>query len=520
MTSSRCFVRSIALLLTLQILGCAKAPPVPILNNGPGIVVCEPVTGNKDLTSFSSGCGLWLEYEVAGQPAFGKSPRWVDLPAAAAETGHTNLRLTLHDMPNFVRALGPTHVALGTCTGTPQHAQLSYQLYSAPLLRRFGGTITIAGSEESIVKQLPSVAAKISSELMPGSADVPKSVGATPHQLAIMGEVQFDKFAHGLIAPILAMAKNIPLAGVIALEYELPVHDNPAERQVADTLLNNPSTNPVVLDVLVYVVPRPRALASAMAIALRKHPDNYMIADADYFERVHNLTRPNTFPQRLPLTDETALGLKAIHVARCAPSSPNAQRAIRYYASDQALAIRGCVTWDQLNKRDAALITKLYSIAYQASYKSVQMDPLGINSWGKLAEDATFDRDTDVANHAYEESIKLDPHDPSMYSWGLQMFAPKWQDNPSGFARAAVLTVNAPVADFYKIQLAKDLADAGFNDDSNALLALVRKHDATRLKIHPNDLEARADAAEISVEFGDPAQAAAGALTLEKKNTK
>ena len=520
MTSSRSLISSLALVVALQTLAYAKVPPTPVLNNGPGIVVCEPVTKNKDVANFSAGCGLWLEYEVAGQPAFGKSPRWVDLPAAAEEAGHTDLRLTPQDMPNFVRALGPTHVALGTCTGTHQHTRLTYQLYAVSPLRKVGRSIGVVGSEESIVKQLPDVATKLCSELMPGSASISGSVGATPHQLAVMGAVQFDKIAQGLIAPILAMAKTVPLAGVIAVDYGLPYEDDIAELNIANTLLINAPTNPVVLDILDYAVPRPRALAPAIAVALRKHPDNYMIADADYFERVHNLSCPNAFPQRLPLTVETALSLKAIHVARCAPSSPNAQRAIRYYASDQALAIRGCVTWDQLNDRDAAYITKLYSIAYQASHNSVHMDPLCKTSWEDLAEDATFDGDTDVANHAYEVSIKIDPHNASMYSWGLQMFAPKWQDNPSGFARAAALTMKAPVNDFHKIQLAKNLEDAGFTYDSNALLALVKKHDAARLKIHPNDREARADSAEMSVEFGDPAQAAAGALTLEKKNTK
>ena len=515
MASTRFLVPALTIFVALQTLAYAKVPTPPALNNGPGIVVCEPVTKNKDLANFSAGCGLWLEYEVAGQPAFGKSPSWVNLPNAVGEVGHTDLRLTLIDMPNFVRALGPTHVALGTCTGTPQHAQLIYQLYTASPLRRLGRAITITGTEASIVNQLPRVAAEISSEVMPGSATIPHLVGATPHQLAIIGQLQFDYLSDNLVAPILAMAKTVPLASVIAVEFGLPYDDDLAELHVARALLNNCPTNPLVLDVISHASTRPRTLAPAIAIVLRTHPDNYMIADADYVAQVHNLLRPNDLPQRVSLKNETELNSTAIHAGRCAPLNPNAMRVIGYWASNEAYAIRRGAPWDRLNAHDAAHVTRLYSIAYQASLKSVQMDPLCEASWKDLAKDAAIDKHMDVANHAFEMSVKLDPQDAD-YGWGIELFSPKWQNNPSGFARAAGLATDAPVYGREKLELAKDLADAGFNKDSVALLASVRKFANGRHNDAPNDQISREAAVEISVESGNQKQAAAAALELEK----
>jgi len=422
----------LACVLACAFSGGLHAAPTPAPNSasGAGIVVCEPAGPGPD-AEFGAGCALWLQMEVGGQPALGKTPPWDGLSRARFELDRDDLRLSAAEAAPLAGMLGATHAAVGTLSGAGPRLTLTYQIVQLPAGKPVGAALTISGTRNQIVAGLPKLAKTLAVRLGAASPNIPASVGLSPAELKLLASARRMALADAKEATLSALAARNPLAAMIVL-VRRPDRTHAQEAAAARTLLSQASANPLawgaVAGVSTKVLVSQAARLDSLAL---QFPHNHLLAGAQVF-------RASTTDNRK--AEQSA----ASRLVADAPRDPEGWLTYAMMLSDQADDIRHGRAFDALTPAEADTLGRLYPRWQTATAKATTLDPAFTNAWLGLAEAATFADDTAAAEKALDTAWTLSrathalPGDaPAVISWALQMYQPKWGGSPARLAEFA-----------------------------------------------------------------------------------
>ncbi|MBV9851746.1 MAG: hypothetical protein JO250_18915, partial [Armatimonadetes bacterium] len=408
----------------------APLPPLTSLPGSVGIVVCEPVPKAADAAAvdFGAGCGRWLFFTVGGPPELGQTPLWSEVERARMELGKSDLRLALPDAVRLGGALGVTHVAVGTIAGSAAHCTLSYQIWAVPHGRAVGGPFVVAGTQAQVLARLPALARQMAHHLGVAAPRVPAAVGARPADVVLAGQVPWgpeETPNSAQAAALQSLSARWPLAALLALntglrgDQKLPF--------VANALLTQAPDNPLGYAQLGYVQPAAlRPYSAVLAAYRRRFPNNYALAHADVW-----WGRESKNPQ----AEHTA----ALQTARDAPRNPDAWLTLGYTLSDEAARVRKGRTVGMISAQEWQYLDTVYARWLAAVSRAARLDPRYGRAWARIAEAATFDGQSAIADRAFWNALRWDPDHADVYGWGLEMYQEKWGGDPMTLAKVAGL---------------------------------------------------------------------------------
>ena len=459
--------------------------------------MCEPVAA-PETASFGTGCALWLQVVVGGQPQFGQTPLWGSLNRARKELGRSDLRLSAVQAPALARALGVTYAAVGTLRGTGLHLVLTYQLLQVPTGAPAGSAITLKGTQAQIAAVLPEMARTLVKELKRTGGTFPLSTDLSSADLQELGTLRWQTAARtdAQQARLGAMAAHSPVAGLVNLNRAAG-GSAPHFRSAAATLLAQAGNNPLVWGVIAkrknLLLPLNAAQLSALT---GRYPQNSTLAEVECF--------------RYQLIQDHTLEMQAAERAvKAAPQNPDGWLILAETASRVAGDERQGRVFDALSPSEAEVLGRLYSLAEAAAQQAVRLDPKYAAAWKQLAEAATFNSHTAVADHALETAYKLSQDKSDVYDWALEMYQPKWNDDPEKLGRFAYLAAADTSLDADEVlNVARELKYSGFPDMRTSLLTGFLTRKRTFLASHPNDGQAHFEMAAVLEGSGNQQDAA------------
>ena len=401
--------------------------------SGPGLVVCEPVAvaALKSQSAWGAGASRWLQVQVGGLPELGKTPLWGVIENGRRQLKLADLQLNAAAADKLGRVCGVTHVAVGTLSGTPENAVLSYQLRDVAA-GKVVGTAQIRGSVSQLNGQLPSLAKSLASALKVSSGTAAQ-ISLSPDEVKFLGTPPLKAgFRQTLTAPEQARLKSLVakdvLAGVMAQRW-CEYSNQKAWQKVADSMTQRAPQNALVWGEVAYTGPiRVVTLAPKLKALQTKFPDNYLLCQAGVALERGNRARP--------------LQLNwAERAARAAPQSSYAWVDLGDALFDSANALRKSRYSRDISGAEWATLNGFYAKYQAAAQHATQVDPNDAYAWAELAQAATFNSDETAANAALEKAIAVDPNCPGAWSWGLEMTQAKWSGDNQRYldfaARAA-----------------------------------------------------------------------------------
>ncbi len=461
----------------------AATPVIPIQKLQPagsqiGIVIGEPLpdAASMPLADFGAGCGRWLFLNVGGNPDFGQTPLWSEVARAENDLGKPNLQLTRADALRLPNVLGVTQVAVGTITGTDTHCTLTYQLVNVPGGKPLGGPISVAGSQKQVIAQLPQMAMQMLQRLKLRSAKLPAAVGAVPTEMQMLGQIPWDPDAiltDDQTTALHSLSARLPLAGILALRGSLREHPAVLAQDVK-TLMAQAPQNTLVYGLTGYV--EAADLPSASLLSLRaRYPKNYALAHAEVWWRSSK-------------HDPRAQLVAAQQAVRDAPHNPDAWLSLGSSLSNAADQVRRARIADDISPSEWRFLNKAYPLWFNTVSRAAHLDPRYGKAWERVAQAATFAGQQKAAEAAFWKAVSLEKKPSSIYTWGLQMFQPKWGGSPADLAKVASLAAAANYStDADTIDVSKALKGAGFQDLAQELLMRSETNLKARVQAHPDD---------------------------------
>lgn len=464
-------------------------PPLPPLANGPGLVVCEPTAtgGNGALTHFGAGCGRWLEFELAGQPSLGKSPDWGSIQRALDELGRSDLRLTTADALKLQPMLGFTHAAVGTITGNSTHCTLTYTLLEFPGGRAAGTPVVLEGTEQQIITGLPSAAQKLGGLLNVSGAALPSSVGMNADDLSLIGSVMWltprniVSLREGVMPPLSSddsaklshLSAQAPLATMLLLQH---LTGGPAgTRILAKRMMGQSPDNCLALDQIGWSDPSYLlSIRDQFDQRMKQHPDNFL------------LTRAAVAIERRGgnLTAEVQAGEQEV---RCAPENPDAWLTLAWALRESGDSLRQGRTAGMLSEDEWASLRKIYAEWLHATQRATELDPNYGKAWLRVSEAACFAGNDQLADAAFWKAARLYKKPEEVYDWGLQMYQPKWLDQPAKLTNVAHLIASNTSWTFEeRVDMATALQDAGFDQLARGMASAAIPEAEKRVHSAPN----------------------------------
>lgn len=401
--------------------------------SGPGLVVCEPVAvaALKSQSAWGAGASRWLQVQVGGLPELGQTPLWGVIDDGRRQLKLPDLQLNAAAADKLGRACGVTHVAVGTLSGTPANAVLSYQVRDVAA-GKVVGRAQIRGSLAQLNSQLPTLAKNLAATLgvKGGTAT---QIALSPDEVKFLGTPPLKpNFRRTITAAQQARLKTLVskdvLAGVMAQRWcEYP---NGKEWQnVADTMTKMAPRNALVWGEVAFTGPiRVVTLAPKLKSMQAKFPNNYLLCKAGV-----ELERGNT--QR-PL--EVQWAERAV---RAAPGSCYAWCDLEDALGNAAQSLRRSRYSNQISGAQWQTLDGFYQKSRAAALQATKVNPDNSFAWTAVAEAETFGGDQTQAEAALEKALKLDPANGKAWNWGMQMTQPKWSGDGQKFlafaARAA-----------------------------------------------------------------------------------
>ncbi|HEX8236499.1 MAG TPA: tetratricopeptide repeat protein [Abditibacteriaceae bacterium] len=406
-----------------RVLATAAKP----VASGPGLVVCEPIapSGETMLADFGAGAARWLHLVVAGRGEMGKTPLWHAVSDAGREMGRANLRFAPRDAARLAGKLGITHAATARITGNAARCTLKFQVWKVPSLQAVGAPLLLSGTQEQIVAQLPNASSKMCALL---GASPSATLSATPAKvevgaadLAFLGHVPWASQAikpTSSLRRLETLAKRTPLAAVLwAFSGNVDQDESSRWRSVTDQAATQMPDNVIAVgavgwQAVQYLDSRRKIFEQIQ----RKYPRNYVLAAAG--RRWH--ARQQEYGLAL---------LAAQRAIAAAPRNPLAWVALGSAFSDKASSIRNGRYYGRMSEEEQSEIARLYPQTLAANIQATVLDPQSETAWSALSESATFAGAPGIADLALWKTIRLAPNDTSNYSWGMQIYQPKWFDD-------------------------------------------------------------------------------------------
>jgi len=402
------------------------------LTGSPGVVVCEPVADRADAATaaFGAGCGRWLHLTVGGQAELGQTPLLSSIARAQAELGRSDLRLTPAEADKLYGILGITHVAVGRVSGSAARCTLTYQLYAVPGYRAVGPAVQAGGTSAQVLVQLPRMARLLATGLGIAQPRVPVAVAAKPADVALLGTLPWfpgDAATQVQVGQLRSLAARLPLAGVLLFSAATPGSSYAQDSHQTQTLLAQEPDNPLVWSLIARGAPGQLVSRQAqLARNLQKFPRSYLFAATQaWFQRSLGHHGPE-----MQWAERTA---------QYAPHNPEAWLTLGWTVDQAGEALRKGRVASEITPQEWAFLRSVYPQWLAAVSRSARLDPLYGLAWERVATAATFAGNMPLADHAFWQSIKLQPDEPEAYSWGLQMYQPKWSDAPDKLHKTAEL---------------------------------------------------------------------------------
>lgn len=466
-----------------------------------GIVICEPAVSrvDADTADFGAGCARWLQFEVGGLGELGRTPQWPSLERIRDELGRSDLRVSRQEAPKLAQILGVTHAAIGTISGSPMQSTLVYQLVTAPEGKALGKPLQVSGSQAQILAVLPGIARQLASRLGVESPRISAQVGARPEEVTMLGTLPI--FPNLQITPTQIrklgdLAQRMPLAGMLFLKFAYSQSDTRTDAAVS-TLVQQAPDNALIYSQIGCVAPdRLPRLAVRLKAELQRFPNNYLFATA------------NVWLQR-ERGDLAAEQKAAGQVVRCAPVNPDAWLTLGSTFDNETAAIRQGRYASEISAQEWQQINQIYPKWLQAVSRATRLDPHYGKAWLRVATAACFDGQYTLANVAFWKAFQLDPGRPDVCGWGLQMYQPKWLNDPDSLQKVAQMAVTASDFGMDSIALVEDLKDAKQDDDAQQLLAALIASNRALIARNPGDNEARYHLVWCLKEQGDTSGAIA-----------
>jgi tetratricopeptide (TPR) repeat protein len=400
--------------------------------SGPGLVVGEPVPVNCDTTTadFGAACSFWLQIVVGGQGAFGQTPLWQEICDLRRLVFHKpNRRYASTEVPEIAKDLGATHVATAQISVRGGGYVLDYRLFTGAG-KLVGEPLTTKGTRDQILAALPGLARKINALLgVSDTSGIPDHISATAEDMAIIGQNLRDYDAPTTAAQIAQwqqIAPRSPLAGMFLVENQ--IQDSALVTQIIDQGHGN---SLILSDLRVELRGDQPSLEQAVETALVEHPRNFALRSAaserDYIVKDWASDRR-----------ETEM------LVRVAPRNPWAWMALGSVISDQADSVRHGGYFSQMSMDDMNYVSSLYPSWEAAEARATQLSPTNAVAYRDLATAATFNGDMATADQALWKSLRLDPTDTKTYSWGLQMYQPKWGGDTAKLRKIALIVAGKP----------------------------------------------------------------------------
>lgn len=416
-----------------------------------GVVVAEPVAQNvpRELAEFGVGCGRWLHLHTGGHGELGRTPLWGSVADVRKLLQRPDIRLTSADATRFADLAGVTHIALGTISGTQARTTLSYQLYQTqPKLQKVGSVLTNSGTRDEVIKKLPQMSRSLAKSLGVQSPRVPVPQIAAS-DFTLLGQVPWkadQPVAANLVLRLAALSAREPLAAVLFLRSGKP-RANKAELATAlSNLMKHASGNTIaVADVARFYVadiaPHQKVVTGLRA----RYPKSYLAATSAM--QLHKSAGNWKLAQSA-----------AEDAVRAAPQNASAWLDLNALIGSYAQSIRGSAYSAEMTPAQR-VVWQLYPQRLAAAWRATQLTPQDSYAWSEVAEAATFNGNSALADRALWKAYALDKFNNSVYSWGLQMYQPKWGGDRKKLLQIARLAVQ--YADPHNFP-ADDLVDAIF----------------------------------------------------------
>ena len=464
-------------------------PPTAATTSAPkafpvGLVVCAPIAAPSDTDRgrFGDGCGRWLELMAAGQPEFAQTPLWQELDRAQQEMGRSDLRLSPPDARKLAGILGATHAALGHLSGTASHGALTYQVWRLADGKPIGAPLSVTGSEAQILSGLPGLARTLASRLGVAAPRIQKTFAGSPADMALLGGLPLAPGATITDADaerLCVLAPREALAALFYLNCARPAGET--ERlKTARLLLAQLPENSLAWATVGWVDAYGlRSTGPALARNSGRFPQNYLFA-------LCNVWRSRE------TNDRKAEMAAATLVTRAAPRNPAAWLTLAYTLGDIAEDVRKGRLAGHMSPAEWAYLNKVYPQWLAATKRAAALDPQYGAAWQRVATAATFVGDRRTADAAFWKALRLDRDKEEVYSWGLEMYQPKWGGDPASLAKVAGLAAAQHYDDVGTVATIVDsLRNAGFDAQAGSLAGAFAAQCRAAASRAPNDWAAR-----------------------------
>lgn len=477
-----------------------KASPNPN-----GLVVAEPQVASKaapDLAAlgdFGDGCGRWLHLNAAGQAELGGTPLWGAVDDARRTLKRRDARFSAQNLAPLARILGVSHIATGTLTGREPRLMLEYRVWKMPQQKPVGEPLRVSGTRAQIVTALPSMARDMARRAGVRVPQIAAQTGITSAEMALLGAVAW-KAANADSAPIAAatsrkleaLAARVPLAGLLFLRSGAVTDGYPRWNVVARRMLSLAPKNALVIADIAWQNALQLEETPAVLETLRaKYPHNYLLATSAMCR----------YRVRGDRTNEHKFAVQAVVNA---PRNAGAWLELGDAMSNEADDIRQRRYIPQLSRAELRYLNQLYPHWLQAGLQATRLDPLSGYAWSEVAVAASFNGQDALADAAYWRSVQLEPHNPLIVGWGLQMFQPKWQGDRQKLLWVARRVETDPkLFDARHQEAMQALLHAGLPNEGQALLWRAVGHYENRVRVNPKDAAAHLHFAYIAKNNGD-----------------
>ena len=411
---------------TPTIVDTAYIQSLKPLPSGSGLIVCEPIADAalQNSANWGAGAARWLQVQVAGRPELGKTPLWGVPENARIRLGYPDLKLNGKQADVLGKSCGTSHVAVGSLSGTPNSAILTYQLRDVKS-GKVVGTAKISGALNALNAQLPVLARQLATQLKVKSA-LPATIALSSDEVAFLGTPKLkatyrgDHLAPADLTRLKTLVEKDALAGVMALRWG-NAGDEKLRGNAVNSLIKNAPDNALAWGEMAYWAPSRLMANSAKLTALQaKYPNNYLLNQAGVALERDNEARPLQISW-------------AEKAARAAPNNSYAWNDLADSYFDASESLRRSRYSNQISSAEWRKLHGFYERYQAAAAKATSVEPKDTYAWSTLAQAATFNDDTNSAEAALEKSLALDARNSDAWSWGMQMMQPKWSGDANKF---------------------------------------------------------------------------------------
>ena len=456
------------------------------ISGGMGVALCEPATvpGTDEATAaFGAGCGRWLQFVVGGQAELGRTPLWEALNRAEKEMGRADLRLKPADVMRLKTMLGATHAATGNISGNASQCRLTYQLWQIDGLKpvSVGPPVTLNGSAAEVLQKLPGLAVTLSKLLGVTVPHIPASIGMNPEETALIGRLSLAPnldLTDAQFTQVSAIAAHAPLAVMFLLNTSAVEDGQTLTALAQGSLKKAPANTLLYAQIAAQKTSALTGTQERFFALFKQFPANAPLAMA--------ASRVYAAGQQAELAQQFAE--KAV---RAAYHSPDAWLLLAEAYKLEAQAVRQSRAFRSLSGPEQAYVNEAYHRWLQADLRAAQQDDQDAKAWLETAQSAVFASDFNLADAAFWNALRLDPQDPALYAWGLEMYQPKWDNSPDKLREVAEKAVSLPLSEpRAALPIVDALKASGFASLAAPLSAAILTRQEENVRARPNDVTA------------------------------